>query len=240
MSGERSPYDESLSDSDSSDSGPGEQPVSMMPATELEQTMGDIHDIISSLYEVSLTIRNPAPRDRLLKAASIDVSYCEEWDKKHIEHKFPKADSRLVERLARANCKRRQHFKYLEKHHDKLALGLDRYNSRREAAKPIGESEEREPQKHVVQMGPRSVAGSVPTTIAPKNTQTTVGTFREDDKDVYVEDTLSETSSAASEGVFEATELQIPAPPKSALDGEPFECPYCFDMMKILSLLAWR
>lgn len=211
-----------------------------MPATELEQTMSDIHDIISSLYEISLTIRNPAPRDRLLKAASIDVSYFEEWDKKHIEHKFPQADSRLVERLARANCKRRQHFKYLEKHHHKLALGLDAYNPRREAAKPIKESEKQEPQRQAVQIGPRSVARSVPTTIATNNTETTVGTFQEDDKAVYVDDTLSETSSAASEGVSGATELEIPAPPKSALNGEPFECPYCFEMMKISSKLAWR
>ena len=243
VSGQRLPYDEIDSDSSSSGSEVFGKSLDEKPTTELEQTMGDIHDIISSLYEISIMLRDPAPRDRLLKLAAIDVSYFEQWDKMHIEHKFPKAHSILVERLARANSKRRQYFKYLEKHHNKLALGSHADVVREEPRKVTKEpstSGRNQSDNPVVEIGPRSIAASTPTTIATKNTQTTVATFRLDEQNIYVDDTLSETSSAASKGVSEEAQLQIPVPPQAAIDGDPFECPYCFEMMKISGLLAWR
>ena len=112
--------------------------------------MGDIHDIISSLYDISLTIRSPAHRDRLLKASSIDLSHYQKWDRMHIEHKFPKADPNLLERLARANCRRRQQFKYLEKHHYKLALGLDIYLPPEKVPKPSEDKKNNESKNTVV------------------------------------------------------------------------------------------
>ena len=243
VSGQRLPYDEVASDSSSSGSEVFETSLDEKSETELEQTMGDIHNIISNLYEISIMLRDPAPRDRLLKLAAIDVSYFEQWDKMHIEHKFPKAHPILIERLAQANSKRRQYFKYLEKHHGKLALGSHAYVIDEEPRKMMKEpsiSVRNPSDKSVVEKGPRSIAASTPTTIATKNTQTTVATFRPDEQDVYVDDTLSETSSAASEGVSAATQLQIPVPPQAAIDGDPFECPYCFEMMRISGLLAWR
>ena len=206
----------------------------------MEQVMGDIHEIISSLYEISLTIRNAAPRDRLLKAAAIDVSHFQKWDRMHIEHKFPKANPVLIERLAQANCRRRQHFKYLEKHHYKLALGLDTYLPQEKAPKLSEDKKKYGFDKTIVEIGPRSVASSMPATAVTKNTQTTVATFREIEKDPDTEEALSETSSAASEGTSDGRELPIPAPPKGALGGEPFECPYCFEIMRISSVLTWR
>ena len=243
VSGQRRPYDESQSDSNSSDSGRDEQPLVKTTATELQETMGDIHDIISSLYEISIMIRDPAPRDRLLKIGAIDVSHFEQWDTMHVEHKFPLANSALIKRLACANSKRRQYFKYLRKHHDKLALGAYADAAHEVPLAPRTEPSEHardQPKERAVEFGPRSIAASTPTTIATKNTQTTVATYREDDRDVLVDDNLSETSSAASEGVSEAVQLYIPAPPQGALDSAPFECPYCFEMMKISSLLTWR
>ncbi|KAL8791920.1 MAG: hypothetical protein Q9195_005496 [Heterodermia aff. obscurata] len=243
VSGQRLPYDEIDSESSSSGSEIFEESPDAKVTTELGQTMGDIHDIISSLYEISIMLRDPAPRDRLLKIAAIDVSYFEQWDKMHIEHKFPEARPILIERLARANCKRRQYFKYLEKHHDKLALGSHFDVVREEPPQVMKEpsiSGRNKSDKPILEIGPRSIAASTPTTIATKNTQTTVATFRLDEQDIYVDDTLSESSSAASEGVSEATQLQIPAPPQAAINGDAFECPYCFEMMKISGLLAWR
>ena len=242
MSGQRLPYDESISDSSSSESEVDEEPLDEKRATELEQSARDIHDIITCLYEISIVLRDPTPRDRLLKLAAIDVSYFEQWDKMHIEHKFPKAHPILIERLARANSKRRQYFKYLEKHHDKLALGSHADLVREEPPKtmkvPIISRGNRSDQP-VVETSLGNITVSTPTTINTKNTQTTVATFRLDE-DVYIDNTLSETSSAASEGVSEATHLEIPTPPQAAVNGDPFECPYCFEMMKISGLLAWR
>ena len=159
VSGQRLPFDETFSDSSSSGSEVLEKSQDEQPTTELEQTMRDIHDIISSLYELSIMLRDPAPRDRLLKLAAIDVSYFEQWDKMHVVHKFPKAHSILVERLARANIKRRQYFKYLEKHHYKLALGSHANVINEELRKRIKEpsiSGRNRSDKAIVEIGPRS------------------------------------------------------------------------------------
>lgn len=170
------------------------------------------------------------------------MSHFQTWEELHLEHKFPKADPILLERLARANCRRRQQFKYLEKHHYKLALGIGTFFSQENTPKPNKDGERNESDKKLVEKGPKSVASSMPATAVTRNTQTTVATFREveQENDPDVEETLSETSSAASEGMSEGRDLPIPAPPKSALGGELFECPYCFEMIRISSLLIWR
>lgn len=59
--------------------------------TELQQTLLDIVDIVDCLYKLSITIRNPSPHDRLVKAASVNTSFYEQWDINHVKNKFPAA-----------------------------------------------------------------------------------------------------------------------------------------------------
>jgi hypothetical protein len=60
----------------------------------LQQTLLDVVDIIDCLYKLSITIRNPSPHDRLVKAASVDTSFYEHWDIQHVKNKFPAAKVR--------------------------------------------------------------------------------------------------------------------------------------------------
>lgn len=228
MSGKRLPYDEQQSGSDSSDSSPGEDLEAHNCSTEIQQIYIDIKEIISCLYELSIILRNPAPRDRILKLATVDVSHFEEWDTRHVEETFPRASSFLLQRLGKANTKRRQMFKYLEIHHLKLARDVD--------APVIAEDRHtKEGQKRLE--GSRSGLSTNETTM---NTQTTVSTFLENNKDMAIDEIQSETSSAVSEYPGEMSALRVPSPPKGALDGQPFECPYCYDIIKVSSAISWR
>ncbi|KAF8438315.1 hypothetical protein BGX38DRAFT_1098108, partial [Terfezia claveryi] len=73
-----------------------------------------------------MAIRNATPRDRLHKITSIEVSHFEYWDIAHIGSKFPTAASYLIQRLGKANTRRRQLFKYYQQHHGTIARYINR------------------------------------------------------------------------------------------------------------------
>lgn len=259
VSGERKPYDDEFSDSDSSASASsdedsesdtikneGEDPPKSI--TELQQRALDVNDIVSCLYKLSVAIRNPAPSDRLAKSALIDTSHFVSWDVRHVTEKYPGAEPSLVNRLGEANAKRRQLLKYMEKHHGKLARKVDVLPKIEEPTKDEndiptdvpkvlqphgGKVEDTQSQPATVRTAPSALATTV-------NTQTTVATFLEVEDDMAMEDTQSETSSATSASTNDDGALRVPPPPKGAMENEPFECPYCFDMMTIRSMISWR
>ena len=86
-----------------------------------EGLMVAINNIISCLYKFSITIQNPAPSDRLERCSKIDVSNLEFFDIQRVRENYPGAETYLLERLGRANTKRRQLLKYHAKYHQKIA-----------------------------------------------------------------------------------------------------------------------
>lgn len=102
--GDRKGRDDTASDNDSSDGDDSDDQGSSpdqpehRPTTELQQTLLDIVDIIDCLYKLSITIRNPSPHDRLVKATTVDTSFYEQWDIEHVKNKFPaaKVTSRIL------------------------------------------------------------------------------------------------------------------------------------------------
>ena len=109
--------------------------------SELENLMLDTTHIITCLYKFSITIQNPAPKERRHKIALIDVSYFEHWDIKHINEKFGQVDPQnkfrvaeyLTRRLGKANTRRRQLLKYYESHHKTISRHIDSPPSTRRA-----------------------------------------------------------------------------------------------------------
>lgn len=211
---------------------------------EIQQIFIDIKESIAYLYELSIAIRNPAPRDRILKLASIDVSHFEEWDMRHVEGVFPQGSPFLLQRLGKANTKRRQVFEYLEKYHRKLAHNMDAILNLEAVDSTIDDEHTKDGPKGVEGSGLRSniesnIESRLSTTATTTNTQTTITTFVENKKDMAIDEIQSETS-AASEDPGEESKLQMPEPPKGALDGQPFECPCCYDIIKVSSRISWR
>lgn len=216
--------------------------------TEIEMIFSAVNHIISYLYELSLIIRDHRPHDKIIKLNAINISHFETWDRQHVEQKFPQANPILLERLSKANTMRRRLFKYYENHHEKLAHDLDTSLSVEPSVVAVTEGHSKgETSRNAIEQRSKSITGSNPsigyntsTTATTINTQTTVATFKETDEQIIIDDNLSVTSSAVSEDHGEESTLRVPAPPKGALENEPFECPYCYEIMKVSSADYWR
>ena len=248
LNNERLPYDEQASDSESSDS--SSESSDPDSPTELEMILNDIKQTISCLYKLAIVVHNPAPRDRFRKAEDIDTSHFELWDSKHIGEKFPMLASEspfLLQRLGKANSRRRQVFKYNKIHHSKMRHGVNNFLVR---AEPVLEVPHRDLESEQQVFNPvesqdrDEAARSAPSISAPTlNTQTTATTFIEtktEEMDVDFDDALSESSSAVSENPLDEGALKIPEPPAGALDGDYFECPYCYEISRTPTITRWR
>ncbi len=158
------------------------------------------------------------------------------------------ANPLLLQRLGKANSRRRQIFRYNRIHNDKLKHGVDALVSRVEPV-PMFAAHYGEQQETATSVGSRGqdeINRSTSSHAAPTlTTETTIATFIEsktDEMELDHDDGLSETSSAASEGPLdeEDSKLRLPEPPSGALEGGFFECPYCFEIAKTPSSSKWR
>lgn len=245
-SGQKVPLDEAeFSESESSE---GEQEHRSDCAssayddrTELEHISLDLREVITCLYDLAITINRSGARNILSKASNIDVTHFLAWDVNHVKQKFPAASLKLQTRMGESNSKRRQIFRYLNQHHSKFAYRLDQnLDTAREdqASSSKGSRYGEQPGARDPPAHPISEAKSQtePLTL---NTQTTVATFYDDDIDT-LDDRMSDTTSAASDGFDVDSVLQIPDPPPAGSQGRAFECPFCFDVLKISSIRSWR
>lgn len=214
LAGEMTPWDQMPEEADDGEgeSNQGIDSEEDMPGTEIEQIAMDIKEVVDSLLRLSITIRNPAPHDRFLVSSSIDTSHFEAFDIQHVQSKFEDTGPWLAERLGKAISRRRQYFKYRQKHHEKLAYGMDEKDDDRGVA-------------------PSTLASSIPDKLKKGNK-----TLLDDDNDSNA-DWTSQTSFATSIGGLE--QLHVPPLPKEAEKG-PFECPFCFMIVSITARKAWK
>lgn len=142
-----------------------------------------------------------------------------------------------------ANTRRRQLFKYHAKHHDKITHYVD-------ILEPL-EAVAQIPDLAVdVDAGEGSVQDlsasqeETGTVVGTLYTETTVSTVLPNATDMKTkassDDGQSQTSYATSIGEH-GYKLQVPSPPRlpDVLDGNPFECPYCFTIVEIYSWISW-
>lgn len=213
----------------------------MNPTTVLQARFSETCHVITCLYRFTITIRSPAQRDRLQKCASIDVSHYEFFDIQHASHKFPGVEQFLLDRLGKANTRRRQLLLYHQKHHDTISQHLDLLPvdldlPTRELPE-VGDL----PDIHLLNRRLNPSPGTVAPTV---NTQTTVSTFVQGlsrPTDTRSDSGQTQTSYATSAADDTKVVLSVPPPPNanSALDGEPFECPYCFCIVSVDGSHAW-
>ena len=225
---------------------------------EFEHLVSDITHIITCLYKFSIAIRNPVPKERLHKVALIDVSYFEHWDIKHIDEKFcpvdPQADFRvakyLSERLGKANTRRRQLLKYYEAHHKKISRYIDGPLPSRSAMERKKLANALNQMISTIEDDSARTPGNIPdlgrvaTFYTSTKSQTTVSTIKVDPSQaveiVRDEDRLSQTSYATSTDRTMRISIPPPPPEDAAFGGEPFECPYCFNIIQIRSQKDWK
>lgn len=206
------------------------------PISEIVELQRAIHDTITNLFKLSMVIRRPTPRGRYAASKNtqpFDVSF----DVAHVWHKFPHARDRnwLMERLGKANTRRREYFRYRREHRKGLAA----------EAFPIMEGTEMKSNAEVVHEH-TELRSQAPTVAHTKAT-----TFV-DIPGVYElsppieEDNVSLTSYATTTGDDFLHALRIPDPYDVIGQSmhfeyqKPFECPYCFTIQVVKNVREWR
>ncbi|KAI5792247.1 hypothetical protein FPQ18DRAFT_378468 [Pyronema domesticum] len=195
----------------------------------LKEAVKEIDNVITCLYRLSITIQSPASQDRLDRMERIDMSHFERFDIEHISNKYHgqlgKDYQYLIQRLGKANTKRRQLLKYHDEHHEKIV-------GRRVA---VGDT------------ASKDVSEDDFFSEAPSNMRTTVSTVYSADVNL-VEVTpvdldsrsqagFSVTSHASSSA--NSSSLRVPPPPPG-FDKGPFQCPYCYIIVETENRASWK
>lgn len=201
IDGDQIPWDENESDRETSTNILGADDVEF--DSELSQIHADVAEIVTCLYQLSVSMRNPAPYDRLKVAnQAIDTTVFEAFDTQHVQSKYPNIALEVASRLGKANSRRRQYFRYRESHHQKLAHGLDANSGKTEAG------------------AVSTIASSIPKAMKDA---ARVNTFEELDEDAQSIGGFTHTSFATS--ASGRVKLSVPPLPEASKDG-PFECPF--------------
>ena len=153
----------------------------------------------------------------------------------------------MLFRSGKANTRRRQLLKYYQAHHNKISQYIDDPESLEKSTERNELANASKPVVSAVEGGnvrtPDERAATPPTTMT--RSQTTVSTIRVERNQIPgvewdEEDRLSQTSYATSTNC--SMRIRVPPPPNkvAAFEGEPFECPYCFSIIKIKTRKGWK
>ena len=182
-------------------------------ASQVQLVAEDISQAIDCLYRAAVQLSQRSTKDSFAKAADIDVSSYEFYDREYINEKYPDAERWLVNRIGRALLKRRQYVKYRELHAAKLAQPpLDA------PADGDGEGEG------------DGTADDTKSVLSA----TTATTFIEKPEytPMNIKDDAASIMSATTYSSMVAESLRMPKAPDGALDGEPFLCSICHRMFQ--------
>ncbi|KAI5789384.1 hypothetical protein FPQ18DRAFT_261656, partial [Pyronema domesticum] len=170
---------------------------------------------------------SPASSDRLERMGEIDVSHFERFDIDNLSDKYQLGEDYkyVIERLGKANTKRRQLLKYHNEHHEKIV-------GRRVAVGDEGSSED---------AGEGDFFSEAPTDM-----RTTLSTVYSANLDLVeaVPVNLDSRSEAGSSLTSYASSTansgnpRVLAPPPG-FDKGPFQCPYCYIIM-LMTISAGR
>jgi hypothetical protein len=214
VNGERIPWDElsaSDTDSDSDNSDDDNFNADLQGSTELSQLVASVKTLITSLFRLSMAIRNPAPNSQSTSTISIDKSIYEVHDIQHVKAKFQHAPDYLTERLGRALSARRHYLSYREEHHKKLTKNIEKIGFEKATTEFTTNSTEATPIPRIEHSMSLNVVGEG-------------------------DDTASQTSYATS---VNAT-IRVPSLPREARNEDFFECPLCFLFVSIHTAAGWK
>jgi hypothetical protein len=197
--------------------------------TPLKEAIKEIGNVITCLYRLSITIENPASQDKLEKMERIDISHFERFDIKHISNKYqlPEDYQYLIERLGKANTKRRQLLKYHNEHHEKIVGRHVAVGDELDPGSSEGEGD-------FFSEAPTDMRTTVSTVYSANLNLVEAAPVDLDSRSEAGFSVTSYASSAANSG-----SLRVPAPPPG-FDKGPFQCPYCFIIVEAENRAAWK
>lgn len=205
---------------------------------------------IDRLYRLAFKIRNPSMRlgsSRALEYREVDQStgidlmkQFSAMDEQYIQdllhsYSHSHADNHfLIPRLAKANTRRRQQFRYWKKRRDAF--------ERLSTTDLVDEHDDKRPEPMAEERQNLLVPGQEPIVMAPS--QPSTATWLNPEK-VKLDDDMSAISTVSylySSEVEDGDCVSLPAPPKLSPEAKEFECPYCFTICprKLLNKRNWE
>ena len=182
---------------------------------EMEQMQNSVATLIGCLFQMSMLIRKPTKHDLRIGSRWADVAAFEQYDINHVRAKYPEANEETIPKLGHALTKRRMYLKYRERHPIKLKQGLNEAETQDSTATVAGKSS--------------TLSDTVVTNLQDPN-------IVFDDKGS--DSGMSQNSDATS--FITGRDIAVPPLPKAALDGQPFECPICYHIIKVQDTRSWH
>lgn len=181
--------------------------------TGLKRVLSQIKDVLDCLMRLAITISNPAPYDQFRSRAGV-LSYTDQWDIAHVQHKFPDIDPTISERLGKALTQRRQYFKYREEHHLRLQEGIN------------GDDDDN---------GSKGKGTTIASSLPHECRDTAPVALKDAEEDTYSEvSTISYATTSADQG-----QPRVPPIPKEYTSG-PFMCPFCYMLISVDAESDWK
>ena len=240
-----------FADSDDDDDGeelatPSSSRSSSRPTTESQLLHQSALEAITSLLKLSMFIRR-STRGNKFGRSSTAQKYETQYDILHVRDRYPFAseNTALIERLGKANAQRRQWLSYRMRHREKLAINAYSEDenslitrtqiSESEIAMSVRRLREEDDQGLSILIGENK--GSSTTLSSTK--ASTFDQRKDFDRDMTE---IEQSESGYSESRFSdfGRETNLaPQPPAESVDGNPFECPYCFSIIIVTGSRSW-
>jgi hypothetical protein len=240
-------------------------------ATSLSEVMTDhleiLTDTLDSLYDLSSSFENPAPIDMLTDPVFQTIDeLIETFDVAHVEAKYPSASLPLVRRLGNMNIRRRSYLFYQKRKNETLRQNFQESIPATKAVKSLAQTHitySTDPSTLL------SVASSVfdtplkATYTGTIDSQSSVSISRPiettklsgarpidsflapDTEQLALSDAGSSVGSATSFAVTlspsSEARARVPNPPPEFYQDQPFECIYCFKILKTVKThRSWK
>lgn len=263
-----------LSDSDLSDDEHGSGSVGGEPAErkepaeqEIPSRLADLDEILGRLFKLTNKIRSPASRlggskaltyteidpetkvDLLHQLMQADFEHIRELIKQvRISRDSPLRDvvpTGLIQKLAKANFRRRQQLRYWRSHQAKLK----RYEVHTETDDPSRPLPPLSESTHLAtandeeggsQRTPKTQISTPTSATALDETTVNLSEQLSTASDFSTTTSIASLSTEGADGSQDAVDL--PPPPRHLLNGAHFECPLCFTILKrrFLEPRIWR
>jgi hypothetical protein len=206
--------------------------------SEASELFKSVKDTITSLFRISIIIRQASPRDRFAKAlAAQQEPFDDRFDINHVSHKFPILNTKekewFKERVGKAITQRRQYLRYSRNHRDKLAREpQDLWQPEDICSKTtllpvLSQAGKTNPTKPTSTLAPTAAS-----TLRLNNIAIQEKDFQDD---------RSQTSYAVSLGEDDDEPyLSLPSLAEVSRGATTFECPLCWTIQDIQKESSWR
>ena len=225
---------------------PSSSSSSSRPTMESQLLHRSALEAITSLLKLSMFIRKSTRANKFGKSSTAQ-KYETQYDILHVRDRYPFAskDTILIERLGKANAQRRQWLSYKKRHREKLAVNAYSENesplitrtqvSESEVAMDVRRFREEDDQGLSLLTGENKVLP----TILSSTKASTLYQRKELDRDMTETEQSESMHSESRFGDFGQETNLAPQPPPESIDGNPFECPYCFSIITVTGSHSW-